>query len=106
MGLLKDEQELAEYTLDVSIMHYMNVDFHLTEEPETPFKHMIRTNLLAKYTTTRKSNGHVSCELWYQGRGDKRVVEVDDVVKRETLEMAYEDNLNYILDMMKANNFQ
>lgn len=106
MGLLENK-ELAKYSLNVEIMHCMNVSFNINEDDsENPFKYMVRTNLMAKYTTIRKSDGKMSCELWYQGKGDKEAFVIDDKIKRETLEMAYNDNLNYILEIIKGNIFQ
>ena len=39
-------------------------------------------------------------------RTDKEEFVIDDRIKRETLEMAYNDNLNYILEIIKGNIFQ
>jgi hypothetical protein len=102
MGLLSDKENESLFSVNVNIMHCINIDLNLENED---FNHLIRTNLMIKYTTIRKFDNKVYCELWYQGKGEKRVIEVNDNIKSETIEIAYEDNLNYILNMLKTNSF-
>lgn len=103
MNLLSENETESKFLVNVDIMHCNEANILIATE--TDLKYLIKTDLMIKYSTIKRDNGEISCEMWYQGQGEKISSEINNKVKKESLEIAYKDNLNYILDMLKRNSF-